>query len=107
VASGRIVGSVGLVDFGRGRGALRKMFVAKEWRGPEHRVAQHLLSMLLGHAKAGGLATILLGTTEWFLAAHRFYEKSGFRRVAPDALPEDFPRMASDTRFYRLDLDLR
>jgi RimJ/RimL family protein N-acetyltransferase len=41
-----------------------------------------------------------LGTTAAFLAAHRFYEKSGFRLVDEADLPETFPRMAVDTRFY-------
>ena len=46
----------------------------------------------------------MLGTTEAFRAAHRFYEKSGFRRVESATLPDAFPRMKGDTRFYRLDL---
>jgi GNAT superfamily N-acetyltransferase len=103
----RIVGSIGLLDLGRGRGALRKMFVAKAWRGPAHGAAQRLLERLLGHARAHGLGTILLGTTEEFLAAHRFYERNGFVRAAAEDLPAEFPRMRLDTRFYRLDLDLR
>lgn len=103
-AAGRVVGTIGLRDIGGGIGALRKMFVAKEWRGPERRVALSLVETLLAHARACGLATILLGTTEAFRAAHRFYEKCGFRRVEGAMLPEAFPRMSGDTRFYRLDL---
>jgi N-acetylglutamate synthase-like GNAT family acetyltransferase len=80
------------------------MFVAKEWRGPERRVALSLLETLLAHARAQGLHTILLGTTEAFRAAHRFYEKSGFRRVDGATFPASFPRMSGDTRFYRRDL---
>ena len=34
-----------------------------------------------------------------FVAAHRYYEKHGFRRVAPSALPSSFPRMAVDDTF--------
>ena len=83
------------------------MFVAKEWRGPEHRTAQRLLETLLVRARAHGIGTILLGTIDRFHAAHRFYERNGFVRVAEEALPADFPRMPSDTRFYRLDLELR
>ena len=47
---------------------------------------------------------MLLGTTDAFLAAHRFYEKHGFSRIDRDALPAAFPVMAVDTRFYRLAL---
>ncbi len=101
---GGVVGTIGLRDIGGGTGALRKMFVAKEWRGAERRVALSLVETLFGHARARGLATILLGTTEAFRAAHRFYEKCGFRRVDGAALPDAFPRMSADTRFYRRDL---
>jgi N-acetylglutamate synthase-like GNAT family acetyltransferase len=102
--AGRVVGMIGLRDIGGGTGALRKMFVAKEWRGIERGVALSLVETLLAHARAKGLRTILLGTTEAFRAAHRFYEKSGFHRVDAATLPASFPRMSGDTRFYRRDL---
>ncbi|MBL8665080.1 MAG: GNAT family N-acetyltransferase [Candidatus Odyssella sp.] len=102
--AGQAVGTIGLRDIGGGAGALRKMFVAQEWRGAKRAVALSLVETLLGHARAHGFATILLGTTEAFRAAHRFYEKRGFRRVEGAALPPAFPRMSGDTRFYRLDL---
>jgi N-acetylglutamate synthase-like GNAT family acetyltransferase len=102
--AGVIVGTISLADIGGGQGALRKMFVAKDWRGPEHRLAQRLLDGLLAHARAVDIRTAFLGTTEAFRAAHRFYEKNGFRQVAPETLPPSFPRMSGDTRFYRIDL---
>ena len=102
--AGRVVGTIGLRDIGGGVGALRKMFAAREWRGPERRVAPALLDALLAHASAAGIKAILLGTTEAFRAAHRFYEKNGFRQVPASAVPDAFPRMSGDTRFYRRDL---
>lgn len=102
--TGGIVGMIGLRDIGGGTGALRKMFVAKEWRGTERGVALSLVETLLAHARTQGLRTILLGTTEAFRAAHRFYEKSGFHRVEAETLPASFPRMSGDTRFYRREL---
>jgi N-acetylglutamate synthase-like GNAT family acetyltransferase len=101
-----VVGSIGLLDIGAGEGALRKMFVAATHRGSAHGVAAQLLRTLLNHARKNGLKTIYLGTTEKFLAAHRFYEKSGFELIEPNSLPATFPRMAVDKRFYRLDTDL-
>jgi predicted N-acetyltransferase YhbS len=47
---------------------------------------------------------IFLGTTDKFLAAHRFYEKHGFTEVAKETLPVSFPLMAVDSRFYALSL---
>lgn len=102
---GEVVGSIGLLDIGNGQAALRKMFVRASHRGREHGVAAALLARLLEHARAKGLREIFLGTTDKFLAAHRFYEKHGFAAVASDALPADFPVMAVDSVFYALRLD--
>ena len=99
---GRVVGTIGLKDIGSGRGALRKMFVAAPFRGREHGIAQALLSRLLDDARTRGMRDIFLGTTDRFLAAHRFYEKNGFQKIDVDLLPPEFPRMAVDTRFYQL-----
>ncbi len=101
---GRIVGTIGLIGFGRGEGALRKMFVAAEARGREQGVAARLLAILVDHARSAGIKGITLGTIERLHAAIRFYEKNGFVLIDPDALPEGFPRMAVDTHFYRLEL---
>ncbi|MBD8496519.1 GNAT family N-acetyltransferase [Pseudomonas syringae] len=99
-----VVGTLGLKDIGDGQAALRKMFVAAAFRGREYGVATQLLARLLTDARARGVRRILLGTTDKFLAAHRFYEKHGFTEIAQDSLPASFPRMAVDSRFYALDL---
>jgi N-acetylglutamate synthase-like GNAT family acetyltransferase len=96
-----VVGTIALRDIGGGQAALRKMFVAASHRGRAHGVAARLLARLLDAAVDAGVGEIFLGTTEKFVAAHRFYEKHGFERIAPEALPPAFPRMALDTRFYR------
>jgi GNAT superfamily N-acetyltransferase len=101
LATGHVVGSVGLLDIGEGRAALRKMFVAAPWRGGRFGVAQGLLDTLLQWCGGRGISEVWLGTTEKFLAAHRFYEKNGFGRVDRCSLPSRFPVMAVDTRFYR------
>ncbi len=87
---------------GAGFGALRKMFVAADRRGAENGIARRLLETALAHAKARGLAAVYLGTTAAYHRAHRFYEKNGFTRVEPDALPREFPRIRQDSRFYRI-----
>jgi len=99
-----VVGTIGLVEFAPGEGALRKMFVRADHRGAAHGVAQRLLDTLLVHSRARGLTTVWLGTTALFKAAHRFYEKNGFDLVAEADLPAAFPRMKPDTRFYRIAL---
>lgn len=102
--AGRVVGTVALLDIGNRQAALRKMFVASSHRGAEHGVARELLQALVAWCHARGVRVIYLGTTAKFLAAHRFYEKNGFREIARDALPESFPVMVVDTKFYELSL---
>lgn len=103
-SNGKVIGSIALRDFGKHQAALRKMFVAAPFRGKEHGVAGRLLANLLNHARTAGLRRIYLGTTEKYLAAHRFYEKHGFTQVSQSELPPAFPLVAVDTRFYRIDL---
>ncbi len=103
-ADGEVVGSIALKDIGGGNGALRKMFVRQDMRGREKGVATALLALLLDWAAKKGFASIFLGTTAFFLAAHKFYERNGFREIPTDELPPGFPLMTVDTRFYRLDL---
>jgi GNAT superfamily N-acetyltransferase len=102
-----IVGTLGLLNIGAGDLALRKMFLAPNHRGAHHGLAARLLATARDWASAGGFSRILLGTTEQFQAAHRFYEKSGFTQVPVDSLPASFPRMRLDTRFYQLHLRSR
>ncbi len=104
LADGGVVGTIALREFSPGQGALRKMFVDAAYRGPAG-VARRLLETLLDWARAHGLRTITLGTTDRFLAAHRFYAKQGFTPVAADELPAGFPRMAVDSLFFQKALE--
>ena len=101
---GAVIGTIGLKDIGNGEVALRKMFVAAAWRGREFGVARKLLECLIAAAKTRGVRRIYLGTTAKFLAAHRFYEKHGFELIDQQDLPDSFPLMMVDTRFYALAL---
>lgn len=99
----KVIGTIGLLDIGNNQGALRKMFVHRDYRGPAG-TALLLFNTLLTHAQERGMSEILLGTTSKFLAAHRFYEKHGFTRIDKADLPPAFPVMAVDTVFYRCTL---
>ncbi len=96
----RVVGTVGLLDIGNRQFALRKMFVHRDYRGKDKGVAGALLHAAQKWAAGVGYNSILLGTTDRFHAAHRFYEKNGFSLIDSHALPPSFPRMAVDTVFY-------
>ena len=100
-AEDHIVGTVGLLDIGNREAALRKMFVAEAFRGGQHGVAGALLDRLVAWSAASGIDRIYLGTTNKFLAAHRFYEKHGFVEIHRTDLPSAFPVMKVDSKFYR------
>ena len=100
----KVVGTISLKDIENKQGALRKMFVDAEFRGKATKTAQRLLENLLAWARAHKMTEIYLGTTEKFLAAHRFYERNKFSNVSTESLPSNFPVMSVDTRFYKYTL---
>ena len=101
VIENKVAGTIALLDIGNSRGALRKMFVHKDFRGKEYSVGQVLLNTLFKWARQNNFKEILLGTTEKFIAAQRFYEKNGFEEVEEQSLPNEFPVMEVDVKFYR------
>ncbi|MES2646982.1 MAG: GNAT family N-acetyltransferase [Bacteroidota bacterium] len=97
---GKTIGTISLLGLQNRKAALRKMFVDKLYRGPDFGVGQKLLNTLFDWAKQKGIEEIVLGTTERFTAAQRFYEKNGFKEIEKKELPEDFPVMEVDVKFY-------
>lgn len=104
-AEGRIVGTIALLDIGNQQAALRKMFVQSEYRGKIWNTASLLLEQALSWAEQQHLQDIYLGTTLQFTAAHRFYEKNNFTSIDITELPDSFPVMAVDKKFYHLALN--
>ena len=95
---GRVVGTVALLYLNQTQRALRKMFVHPDFRGEG--LAVSLLDEAIQACRELAVTEIFLGTTEQFKAAHRFYERQGFALCEPSQLPEEFPIMAVDKRFY-------
>ena len=100
---GGLVGTIGLLAPG-GIGVIRKMFVKQAFRGKEWRIAQQLLDTLIIYAQAHDRNDIYLGTIERMRAAHRFYERNGFTRIAKENIPAAFPFMPVDNVFYHLQI---
>ncbi|WP_409298855.1 GNAT family N-acetyltransferase [Peribacillus sp. SCS-26] len=98
---GTIIGTTALQDIGNDRAALKKVFVHEEFRGKTYGVSAALLKTALKWAEEKSIKEVLLGTTSEFVAAHKFYEKNGFIRIAEKNLPENFPKLKVDTRFYK------
>jgi len=101
IIDNKVAGTIALLNIGNKQGALRKMFVHKNWRGKERGVGQRLLNTLLEWSGQNNFREICLGTTEKFIAAQRFYEKNGFEEIEKQSLPEEFPVMEVDVKFYR------
>jgi N-acetylglutamate synthase-like GNAT family acetyltransferase len=96
-----VIGTISLLDIENNQGALRKMFVKKQFRGLKFKVALSLLKVLLKWCQDHKVHEIYLGTTPKFLAAHRFYEKCGFKEITKTDLPASFPVMSVDKKFYK------
>ncbi|SEN71481.1 Acetyltransferase (GNAT) domain-containing protein [Chitinophaga rupis] len=99
-----LVGTIALINIGHQAGAIRKMFVKKEYRGKEFGIAQQLLAKLLAYSREQGIKDIYLGTVEQLKAAQRFYEKNQFTLIQKTDLPDYFPVMSSDSMFFHLQL---
>ncbi|MDN3655069.1 GNAT family N-acetyltransferase [Ferruginibacter paludis] len=96
-----VAGTIALLDIGNGQAALRKMFVAKPYRGKVFGIGQGLLNTLINWAIQKDIKEIFLGTTAKFVGAQRFYEKNGFIEIAKEQLPQQFPLTAVDVKFYK------
>lgn len=102
---GELVGSIALVKFDERAGAVRKMFVKKEFRGKELNIAQKLLEVLISFCRENGIDAIYLGTVSVLKAAMRFYERNHFIQVEKENLPVRFPLMSADDFFYALNIN--
>lgn len=104
IVEGKVIGTISLLDIGNNQVALRKMFVDRRYRGREFQVAKTLLNKAIDWANNKSLQAIFLGTTPQFKAAHRFYHKNGFTELRSEELPNDFPIMKVDKKFYKISL---
>lgn len=105
IIDGELIGTIALINTGHQAGAVRKMFVKKAYRGKDLGAAQLLLQTLLDYCQTKGITEVYLGTVAALQAAHRFYERNGFKRLPRETLPAYFPKMMVDTIFYQLHLD--
>jgi GNAT superfamily N-acetyltransferase len=105
LSDSQVVGTISLLDIGSSQGALRKMFVDRKFRGSHLGTSRRLLETLIDWCGGLSIREILLGTTPYFVAAHRFYEKNGFSEIPKSTLPTSFPIMEVDTKFYRRRLE--
>ena len=91
VDNDEVIGTIALMNYKTGNGVLKKFFVKKQYR--KKGVGKSLYSSLLDFAKEQNYHTVLLDTPSIAQASHRFYEKSGFKRIDKNNLPfkYDYP----------------
>lgn len=102
--SKEVIGTVALITVEAEIAILKKMMLKKAFRGKDFGVSQLLLQTSIDWCNANGFEKIYLGTMNQFKAAQSFYEKNGFVKITPDALPEKFLNNPIDDVFYVLDL---
>ncbi|GGB03631.1 N-acetyltransferase [Macrococcus hajekii] len=93
-----IIGCVGLVRLSHENSALKKMFVNSDYRNLK--IGKQLLDTVIKKAKQDGIKAIYLGTIDKFISAQYFYSNNGFTEILKTDLPDDFPVIDVDNRFY-------
>lgn len=81
---------------------MKKFFVEKAFRS--QKVGLALYNELLKFAVSKDIHHILLDTPSVAHTAHRFYEKSGFRKISTAELPVPYSYPDRDCILYLLDL---
>lgn len=96
----KVIGTIGIVCFKKKFGVLKSMFVKKEYRGKSLGISNILLNEFFDYCKEENIDHIYLGTMTQFKAAHKFYEKNGFKRINKNKLPSGFINNQIDDIFY-------
>lgn len=102
--AGQVVGCIGLQQLNAQTGILRKMFLKKAYRGRPLSIGQGLYDLLEDAARDQGFRSILLDTPGIARAAHRFYERNGYREISKDHLPDGYTFIDVDSKVYQKNL---
>jgi N-acetylglutamate synthase-like GNAT family acetyltransferase len=96
-----IIGTIGVLNIGHEFSILKMMFVKREYRGKDYRIASSLLKKAFNWCNSQSIDTIFLGTMSQFIAAHKFYEKNEFESININKLPSSFVANPVDDVFYK------
>lgn len=100
----KLVGSIGLMNYGNGIGVLKKFFVYEEYQGRPNHLGQKLYKVLIEFAQNNNYKTLLLDTPQNTDRAHKFYHKAGWTKVSQENLPFQFDHPYQDSDFFLLNL---
>jgi GNAT superfamily N-acetyltransferase len=104
VADERVVGTIGVALLNNQRAVLKRMVVAKPWRGTPDGAAAQLFAAALGFVRSRKVKAIFLGTMAQFIGARKFYLKKGFTEIPKSEIPSDYTFNPVDTVFFKLQL---
>lgn len=99
---GEVIGTMGLMIKEKNCAIMKKFFVKKEYRS--QKIGLSLYKELIAFAESKGIRHIILDTPSVAKASHRFYEKSGFRKITAAELPVPYTYPDRDSILYMLDL---
>lgn len=102
LSDGKVIGTIGLLLREQSWAIMKKFFVKREFRS--QKIGLALYQELLQFAKAAGVLHIILDTPSVAHASHRFYEKSGFRRIDKSELPVPYSYPDRKSILYMLEL---
>lgn len=101
----KLAGTIGLMNYGDGVGALKKFFVREEFRGEPVHLGRRLYAELLEFAQNNSFKTIVLDTPKNTESAHKFYEAAGFKCISRDDMPDEYACPYADCDFFMLRLN--
>lgn len=100
----KLVGTIGLMNYGNDIGILKKFFVNEQYRGKPYNLGRKLFAELLDFAYEHKFKELVLDTPKNTERAHKFYEKAGFNKVIQEDLSIKYDHPYTDSDFFQLKL---
>lgn len=100
----KVIGCIGLMNYGNGVSVVKKFFVYESYRSAPHHLGTKLYGSLLRFAVNHGVRQLVLDTPKNTVRAHKFYEKAGFKQIEKEQLPVAYNPPYEDSDFFCLDL---
>ena len=100
LSGSEVVGTIGLMLKEHNCAVMKKFFVKKEFRS--QKIGLSLYNKLLNFAKSMGVQYIILDTPSVAKVSHKFYEKSGFRKINSIELPIPYSYLDRNSILYML-----
>ena len=97
--SGKVVGTICLMNAGNGVIILKKFFVYEPYRSFPHNLGRQLYAIFLDFAQKHNFREIILDTPRNTDRVYRFYEKAGFRKISQEKFPIIYDYLYRDSDF--------